>query len=211
MKQLLALIIALSSLVAVFLQLDLMLSNSSQLLGETLIRFFSFFTILTNSLVAGYFSYLSYHWIKRQPITKNEFTRLTAITVYISIVGLVYQVLLRHIWSPTGLQKVVDELLHSVVPVLVVIFWLISRKTGAMEYKQIGSWLIYPLVYLVYVLFRGYASGFYPYPFLDVNQLGLQQVMFNCLGMTLLFVLVSLLFVWLSRRLAAGDNLQISR
>src|SRR5690554_4316116 len=120
MKQLLALIIALSSLVAVFLQLDLMLSNSSQLLGETLIRFFSFFTILTNSLVAGYFSYLSYHWIKRQPITKNEFTRLTAITVYISIVGLVYQVLLRHIWSPTGLQTV-DELLHSVVPVLVVI------------------------------------------------------------------------------------------
>src|SRR5690554_3172078 len=156
MKQLLALIIALSSLVAIFLQLDLMLSNSSQLLGETLIRFFSFFTILTNSLVAGYFSYLSYHWIKRQPITKNEFTRLTAITVYISIVGLVYQVLLRHIWSPTGLQKVVDELLHSVVPVLVVIFWLISRKTGAMEYKQIGSWLIYPLVYLVdpWICFR---------------------------------------------------------
>ncbi|HLT07597.1 MAG TPA: Pr6Pr family membrane protein [Cyclobacteriaceae bacterium] len=199
MKQLLALVISISSLVAVVLQLDLMLSHSTQPLGETLIRFFSFFTILTNSLVAGYFSYLSYQWIKKKQNTENELARLTAVAVYIFIVGLVYQVLLRHIWDPTGLQKVVDELLHSVVPVLVILFWLISRNIGAVAYRQIGSWLIYPAVYLVYVLLRGYASGFYPYPFLDVSQLGFQQVIFNCLGMTLLFVLVSLLFVWLSK------------
>lgn len=206
MKQLLALVIAISSAVAVVLQLDLMMSNSSQSLEETLIRFFSFFTILTNSLVAGYFSYLFYQWIKKAERTQSSFGSLTAVTVYISIVGLVYQILLRHIWDPTGLQKVVDELLHSVVPVLVVIFWLVSRKTGAVDYKQIGSWLIYPLIYLVYVLIRGYASGFYPYPFLDVTQLGLQQVIFNCLGMTLLFVLVSVLFVWLSRRSGASEQ-----
>src|SRR5690606_33932176 len=161
---------------------------------------------LTNSLVAGYFSYLSYQWIKKAERPQNSFGSLTAVTVYISIVGLVYQILLRHIWDPTGLQKVVDELLHSVVPVLVVIFWLVSRKTRAVDYKQIGSWLIYPLVYLVYVLIRGYASGFYPYPLLDVTQLGLQQVIFNCLGMTLLFVLVSVLFVWLSRRSGASET-----
>jgi ABC-type Na+ efflux pump permease subunit len=49
----------------------------------------------------------------------------TAITLYILIVGLVYNVILRFLWVLTGSQKIVDELLHLVIPVLVLLYWIV--------------------------------------------------------------------------------------
>jgi len=46
---------------------------------------------------------------------------ITAITVYITIVGLVYNVILRFLWKPEGLQFIVDELLHTVIPLLLLV------------------------------------------------------------------------------------------
>ena len=37
--------------------------------------------------------------------------------VYIAIVGIVYQLLLRQLWNPQGAQWVADVLLHSIIPV----------------------------------------------------------------------------------------------
>lgn len=199
MRKNLPLFIAVCALLAVVLQLDLMLDSSIQTFTETIIRFFSFFTILTNTLVAGYFIYISDKTLRQKNLQPYNLSTLTAITVYIAIVGLVYQLLLRHTWQPTGLQKIVDEMLHSLNPVLVIIYWLLNRKAGILKYNQIGFWLIYPLVYLAYVLLRGHISGFYPYPFLDVTNIGMQGVIVNSIGMTVLFILTSLLFVWGSR------------
>jgi len=199
MRKILPLFIAVCALLAVVLQLDLMLDKSAQAFTETAIRFFSFFTILTNSLVAGYFLYISDKILRqknRQPYNRST---LTAITVYITIVGLVYQLLLRHMWQPTGLQKIVDEMLHSLNPALVIIYWLLNRKACVLKYSQIGFWLIYPLAYLAYVLIRGHFSGFYPYPFLDVTSIGMQGVIVNSIGMTVLFIVISMLFVWGAR------------
>lgn len=48
---------------------------------------------------------------------------ITAITVFILIVGSVYQIVLRSIWEPTGLQFIVDELLHTVIPLYMLGYW----------------------------------------------------------------------------------------
>lgn len=99
---------------AVFLQLYLIVINRTASVTETIIRFLSYFTILTNILVALFFTA---HIMPGKRSMFWFFSRsATAITVYITVVGLVYQVLLRRLWSPTGLQWVADELLHSVVP-----------------------------------------------------------------------------------------------
>lgn len=193
MNKILASIIAVFSLIAVIIQFDLMLDSRTVTVSETIIRFFSFFTILTNMLVACYFSYLTFTGFRKNnnALSQNAAT-LTAITVYITIVGLIYQIFLRHIWNPTGMQKVVDEMLHSVNPLLVIIYWYINRKNGTLKYRQIGRWLIYPLGYLLYILIRGHFSNFYPYPFLNVTDLGYRVVIINSIGMTFLFVLISL-------------------
>jgi len=167
-----------------------MLENRVTSLPETVIRFFSFFTILTNTLVAIYFTLVS--------IAKNQESKpinipgiLTAITVYIIIVGLVYQLVLRQVWDPQGLQMIVDELLHTVIPILVIIFWSIYERTKSINYSQILKWAIYPLTYLLYVLILGSFSNFYPYPFIDVATIGMTKTLLNSTVLLLIFLMIS--------------------
>lgn len=181
--------------VAVLTQYFLMVENRVASVGETTIRFFSFFTILTNSLVAIYFTWWILLYKKENPSILNKPGTLTALTVYITIVGLVYQILLRPIWEPTGIQLVVDELLHSVIPLVVIVCWYLFEDKSLVSYRQIPQWLIYPLIYLAYILIRGNGSGFYPYPFVDVGSLGLSKVLINAMGLMVLFVGISALYI----------------
>ncbi len=168
-------------------------------LAETIIRYFSYFTILTNLLVATCYTTLllspgsaAGHFFGRQQT-------LAATTVYIIIVGLIYNTILRFLWNPHGLQAVVDELLHAVIPVLAFICWLLYAGKNKLEWRDISSWLIYPLAYLAFVLLRGSASDFYPYPFIDRTALGTNKVLVNAAAITLLFTAISFAFVALGK------------
>lgn len=182
-------LISLSATFAVIVQFFLMLENRTEGLMETIIRFFSFFTILTNSLVAIYFSRVCIKSLKSHSFEAN-IKSLSAITGYIVVVGLVYQVALRHIWTPTGMQMLVDELLHSAVPLLVLIYWLFHSNKRDLNWNALPSFLIYPLVYLAFILLRGHFSDFYPYPFIDVNVIGWQQAGINILVLVGVFILL---------------------
>jgi hypothetical protein len=84
-----------------------------------------------------------------------------ATAVYIAIVGMVYQLLLRQLWNPQGAQWVADVLLHSIVPVGYVVYWLLFAPRAGLSWKDSVTWLVYPGVYLVYTLARGAVSGLY--------------------------------------------------
>lgn len=195
-KQWLVISMALISTFAVVAQLYLMLINRVESIPETLIRFFSFFTILTNSLVAVMFICL---WLFPKHSFFKSVKTQTAITVYILVVGLVYNTVLRFIWQPEGLQKLVDELLHTVIPVATFVFWWLFTHSKTLQYKHILPWLLYPFLYLIVILARGHISGFYPYPFVDVTQLGYPKVVVNSLWVVLVFVGIAVLLVKLSK------------
>lgn len=184
---------------AVSTQLVLMINNRKADIPETIIRFFSFFTILTNLLVAIFATFKLFARQGHIHSLLTSFRTETAITIYIVIVGLVYNIILRSLWKPAGLQKVDDELLHTVVPLLFLAYWSLYVPKTQLVYKDILPWLIYPLVYCVYVLFRGYFSGFYPYPFIDLSILGPATTAINCGLLILVFVAVSLAFVAMGR------------
>ncbi|MBY5958479.1 Pr6Pr family membrane protein [Membranicola marinus] len=187
----------------IVIQLVLMIQNRVASVPETLIRFFSFFTILTNLLVALYFTIRFFKWKKRplQFFFKPE--AITAITVFILIVGLVYQFVLRPIWEPTGLQLVVDEFLHSVIPVYFLIYWLITIRHTAPRMKLVFLWLAYPVLYITFILMRGSVSGYYPYPFLHIGEIGLSSTLWNMgaiLGvMILLMIGLTLVGKWIQK------------
>ncbi|MEO6894207.1 MAG: Pr6Pr family membrane protein [Ginsengibacter sp.] len=162
---------------------------------ELIIRYFSYFTILTNLLVA-----ICSTSLLLKPTSKwgNFFSTqktLTAITVYIVMVGLIYNLVLRFIWNPQGLQRVVDELLHSVIPLLFLFLWIFLVKKRFLKWNAFFPWLIYPLIYLLFILIRGAFSGFYPYPFIDVGNLGYSQVLIYSLGITIVFIVLFILFI----------------
>lgn len=190
MKQKSALLLAVLGWVTVIVQFCLMMQNRTESGLETTIRFFSFFTILTNTILAFSFSV--------QAFKRDTIKILTPVTIYITIVGLVYQILLRHTWNPTGVQMLVDESLHTIIPALAIIYWFVYEDNGV-GYQQIPKWMIFPAVYLVYVLIRGHYSGFYPYPFVNVTKLGLDKVLLNA-GMLLIgFIVIAAVFVWVRK------------
>lgn len=195
---------SLISIIAVGLQLWVTLNAREVSILHAIIRFFSYFTILTNTLVAIYFTYL---WLF--PATKlgqffNKFSTTTAITVYILVVGIIYNFLLRNIWPVTGWGKVADELLHSFIPIYFLVYWLFFTERKQLKWSDAIPWLYYPLAYLIYALIRGTITHTYPYPFVNVIKLGYQQTLINCLGVGAVFYGLSLLMIAISKKRAAS-------
>jgi hypothetical protein len=175
----------------------------ASLLGG-LVNCFSFFTVLTNTLVAVV---LSFELTHRDSAARRWFLGpavRSGIAVSIALVGLAYSLLLRHLWQPEGWQFIADELLHDVMPVLFIGYWWFCVPKGSLRLRHIGLWILYPLVYFGYILLRGNLLAAYPYPFIDVATLGYPQVLINAGGILAGFVGIALGVVgldwWLGRR-----------
>lgn len=185
---------------ALAIQLPLSLTASHAAGRSTagaLVLFFSYFTILTNILVAVVMTALA--------LGRRVSTSLAgAATLNILVVGLVYSAVLRAIWTPEGWQKVADHLLHDVVPVAALAVWLIFVPKGRLSFRNLPVWLLYPLAFLGWSLARGSLDGWYPYPFLDAGRLGLAVVLRNALVVTVLFLTLGALLVMLDRWLGRG-------
>lgn len=174
----------------------------ASLLGG-LVNFFSFFTVLTNTLVAVV---LTWELTPRQSPARLWFllpSIRSGIAVSIALVSLAYNLLLRHLWQPEGWQFVADELLHDVMPLLYIVYWWLYVPKGTLRLGHIGLWVIYPLVYFAWLLLRGELLAAYPYPFIDVASLGYPQVFINAGGILVGFVGIALAVVgvdrWLGR------------
>jgi hypothetical protein len=165
-----------------------------------LTSFFSYFTVLSNTLVA---TVLTCELTSRESAARRWFLQpwvRSGIAVSIAVVGLAYSVLLRHLWHPEGWQWLADELMHDVMPLLFLIYWWCCVPKGTLRLKHIALWVIYPVVYFAYSLLRGHLLATYPYPFIDVGKLGYPQVFVNAAGLLMGFVVIALLVIAVDRR-----------
>jgi hypothetical protein len=186
---------ALTGWFAIMFQLFLIVENRELSVLATVVQFFSYFTILTNILAALCCTILLRSSEGRSYSFFSRSTTLTATAVYIAVVGLTYNFVLRQLWAPQGLQRIVDELLHLVCPLLFLGFWALFVPKRELQWSAVWPWLWYPFIYLVYVLIRGALTGLYPYPFMDVNVLGYPQVLIHSVFVTLAFLGFAFLFV----------------
>lgn len=162
-------------------------------------RYFGYFTILTNILVA---IVLTVPLIEPQSRWAQFFSKpgvRTATAVYITIVGITYSLLLRDIWDPQGWQLIVDRMLHDFSPIAYVGFWFLFVPKSTLRWRNLPVWLIYPLVYLFVALIRGAIFNWYPYPFLEVGKLGYERVFFNVVMIFTGFCVVGLIFIGVGR------------
>jgi hypothetical protein len=140
----------------------------------------------------------------RAPSPLGRFFRkppvVTAIVVYMVFVGLAYNLLLRYLWTPSGYRALLNECLHTVVPVLSAVYWLLFVPRFHLTFHKCLLWLVYPLCYLGVTLWRGSTSDFYPYPFIDVDELGYRQVLFNAGLLVVGFLILMGVFLAINRR-----------
>lgn len=150
-----------------------------------------------------------------------------AITVYITITFLVYNLILAgppklepgvnpglDIILPWSGNWLLSDLQHIVVPVLVILDWVLFDMHGSLRWRYALIWLSYPLGYFIFVLIRGVFVHAYPYPFIDVNILGYGKVMINAGIYTVAFWLLGIAYVagdyalsWRKKRAAVGGEI----
>jgi hypothetical protein len=169
--------------------------------------FLNYFTLLTNSLVA--ISSTISLLIPQSALGRffSSTSARSAVAVYILLVGIVFNVLLRAIdIRESFADKLANELTHLVVPVLYFLFWLFIVPKGELNWRQPIYWLIYPLIYLPWVFIYGEFTGKYPYPFLHVGNLGYPTVLLNSVGLIVVFLVVGEIFVGIDKLLGRGRN-----
>lgn len=187
-------------LAALTLQFGLMLSNADGApLSRSLINFFSYFTILTNLLVA--FALLAPAIDARGVLGRwmaGEGVR-AAVTMYAMVVGLTYHLLLARVWSPEGWWWLADTLLHTAMPLAMLVDWLLFTPKGRLRWLDAVKWLLFPAVFGAWTLAHGALSGWYPYWFIDVGELGLERAAINFAGLLAVFLVLGLAVVAIDR------------
>ena len=189
---------------AIIAQLVLHLQNAPVPLAESFIRFLSYFTVLTNILVILCFTLILFQPRGKLTAFFNRPSVQTAITLYITVVGLVYNLVLRNLWKSEGLQVLLHDLLHVLTPVATLVYWWIWTDARRLQWKDIPAWLIYPAVYAVYILIWGYFTHWYPYFFMNVETYGLPRVLLHSGLLVLVFIFFSSFFVFTGQKKRFG-------
>ena len=165
--------------------------------GYAKANFWSFFTIQSNVLaIAALFALVLVPEARRTPLFEGA---RSAAVLYIAITGVVFALLLA------GLQQElqttipwVDFVVHKLMPVVLVADWLADPPRHRLPRWTVLAWLAYPLAWFTYTLVRGARADWYPYPFVDVSELGYASV----LARSVVLAAAGAVVLWLGNRRA---------
>lgn len=170
--------------------------------GSATVTMFSFFTNFSNAIIIVMVTALLFGrgrlqaWFNRPAVQ-------SACCLYIAFVGLGFWFLLGGPGQMVTLLDWIPELTaHTFSPILGAVYWFRCVPKGQLTWRHPLLWLIYPIVYLVYWLFRGPLVGYYPYFFIDVNALGYRGVALWSGALIVVFLLLGSLMLLLDRRQA---------
>ncbi|MDR2374791.1 MAG: Pr6Pr family membrane protein [Bifidobacteriaceae bacterium] len=124
----------------------------------------------------------------------------------ITVTMLIYLVVLAptfYVQGDSGYKPftLTDDLIHIVTPCLTIADWFLFAPKGRLRLWDPVLWAIPPYTYLLFtVVWPALGGDFgdgrrYPYPFLDVQELGLGRVLLGLLVMTVALVAFGYLFV----------------
>jgi hypothetical protein len=192
------------SIVAMVVQLVLVIRGVNVLIEgnradapERVLRFFSYFTIQSNILAA-----CTALTLAANPDRDGSAWRVAraGALVGMTVTFIVYATVLAPLLDLHGAAYWTDIGFHYVAPLMTVIGWLLFGPWPRLDRRSLGLMIIWPVSYLVYVLLYGAISGWYPYPFLDVDEHGIARVLINSLGVTVLLLGLAALYGWLDQR-----------
>jgi hypothetical protein len=160
-------------------------------------NFFSFFTILSNILTTAIFFYVGLGEDKRASVWAENFFGATV--VYMTVTGLGYWFLLNRS-APTPVFPAVNIIFHVIMPFVVLFGWMIYRPEHKLSEYKAFSWLIPPVIYLIYTFIRGYIINWYPYPFFNPSITKLNIIFIYLASLSITTYLVGVMIIWIGNR-----------
>lgn len=181
--------------------------------GGSVIESLSYFTIISNILVFGFFLFLL---IKKGEPSKNERSFKAAITVSIMVTFIVFHLLL----APTlnePLNFWNSFLVHTYTPLLVLLDYFLFDKKGELEFKSVKYWVMIPIGYFLYTNLYVLVGGVftyedsvsrYPYFFINPDEIGWGFVVVFVVAISAFITGLSLLFVFLDHKIVQEKRLR---
>jgi cytochrome bd-type quinol oxidase subunit 2 len=164
-----ALLLVIAGICAPVMALQLWLSLTRDLDHSPLWRLIDFFSYFTNT--TGLFvTAVAIAALARPAAKLAQPGAVTAAAIYLAVVCVTYETLLRAHFH--GVRFFTNIALHEVLPVLVALLWLLFTPKRDLRWTEPLRWLIYPAVYMIWILVRGAGMHRYPYFFADVDKLG---------------------------------------
>lgn len=202
--------------------------------GTFKLQFFCYFTNLSNVLVTAYFIgaavHVPLHRASPPRVWKPKFKYASMMAV--TVTCLIAHFMLHGAGSFVDGQPNLPVLaLHYFIPICAVLDWLLFDEKGRMSLSGPFAWVVFPLVYLAYVMImvnvlgvsmnglgvdmNGFGQSVsdptwldsrYPYPFVDVDARGVQQVAVTCGVLVAAFIGLGYVYVIVDRVLAAAGR-----
>jgi hypothetical protein len=164
---------------------------------------FAFYTIQSNVIVLVTCAVLALR--PRRPRGQWFWVLRLDGVLCIAVTFVVFHLALADLQDLEGLDKLADSLLHTASPVLCVAGWLAAGPRRHVSWPVVRLSLAFPVLWLVFALVRGpLVGGWYPYPFLDVEDLGYPRVLLNAVLVSVLFLALAAGARWADQRLPGG-------
>ena len=203
MNRILIAAVALAGLLGLGLQLVITLGRNDEIgilagIGD----FLSFFTIQSNIVVLLVAAATTLRWpgILTRPGVQ------AAAALYIFVVMLIYHAVLRSQWDPQGLVWLATTMLHYIVPLAYLFWWVAYADKSHLTRDLPVKWLVFPLAFMLLSLVRGAITGWYPYSFLDVAEIGYPLALRNAAMIAAVFLLAGYGLVFLGQRRRAKSS-----
>ena len=175
--------------------IDMLIIGEYSSIAETLFVYLGYFTVWANVLIALAFTAPLLNPDKKLADFFMRPAVRAALATYIVMVSVVYHMLIVPYWNPQGFTWLTATGLNTVMPILYIIDWLFFAEKRPIFYKHLPYWLIFPTVYGVTSIIRGLFTNVYPYPFPNVAELGIGDVLFNMFGLVAVFAVVGPIFI----------------
>lgn len=135
-------------------------------------------------------------------ITSSTWDKIRGATVmYMVLIFFVYGFLINGFDNPFNTDRHwTHTVLHQLMPLVAVLDAVIRPFVHRLDWRVPLQWMVYPLLYLAYSLVRGAIVGWYPYDFINPNEVGgYSGVALYCVGITVAFLAVAVGIVAISR------------
>lgn len=185
-----------TQLILVIVGASVLVTEDPPGLGERLLRFVSYFTVQANLVI-----FMAVVGLARDSERDGAGWRVLRLAglVGITVTGVVHWFWLRPLLDLSGWSYATDKLLHVVVPIMAVLGWLLFGPRPRISLRVVLLALIWPVAWLAYTLLMGAATGWYPYPFVDVGTRGAGPV-------AVASVAIAVVFFALAGLAALGDR-----
>ncbi|KUL21666.1 Pr6Pr family membrane protein [Actinoplanes awajinensis] len=166
------------------------------------VRLFSYFTIQSNLLVL-----IAIVGLARDPARDGRVWRVIRLDALLGIVitGIVYATILAGQVELHGAAYLADLGFHYIAPWAALLGWLLFGPRPRIDARTLAWAALWPALWIGYTIAHGAATGWYPYPFTDVDALGYPQVMINMAAVVVIALLLGTVLRVLDPRLRLGS------